>query len=69
MSWRNRGVKPLLEPNLPTGLGDVEQRNIWMNKAIADREGRIMFIKSAADDLTRANPHFGEGMKKIGQDK
>ena len=40
-----------------------------MNKAIADRESRLVYFTVAADDITRANPHFAEWLKKIGLDK
>jgi len=43
---------------------------IWMNKAIEAREGRIVFLSvSIADDLTRASPYYSEWLKKIGLDK
>lgn len=51
------------------GLGDFEQSNMWRNKAITDREGRVIFIKVISDDLFRANPHYPEWLKKIGLDK
>ena len=40
-----------------------------MTKAIAEREGRVVFSRVAADDVTRANPHYSEWLKKIGLDK
>ena len=52
------------------GLGNIEQANVWMNKAIEAREGRIVFLSvSIADDLTRASPYYSEWLKKIGLDK
>lgn len=66
---KSRYVPAATIANIYDGLGDVEQCKVWMNKAITVRESRIVFIKAGADDLTRANPHFGEWMKKIGQDK
>jgi tetratricopeptide (TPR) repeat protein len=52
------------------GLGNMEQANVWMNKAIEAREGRIVFLSvSIADDLTRASPYYSEWLKKIGLDK
>ncbi len=51
------------------GLGDFEQANVWMNKAIADRESSLVHFKVMADDITRANPHYPEWLKKIGLDK
>ena len=45
-------------------------RDVWMNKAIEAREGRIVFLSvSIADDLTRASPYYSEWLKKIGLDK
>jgi hypothetical protein len=52
------------------GLGNIEQANVWMNKAIEAREGRMVFLSvSIADDLTRASPYYSEWLKKIGLDK
>ncbi|MBI4663720.1 MAG: protein kinase [Verrucomicrobia bacterium] len=51
------------------GVGDMEQANVWMNKAIEAREGTLVFVKVLADDITRANPHYPEWLKKIGLDR
>ena len=51
------------------GLGDFEQANLWMNKAIAERNSPLVYLKVSADDLNRANPHFSEWLKKIGFDQ
>jgi len=51
------------------GLGDFEQANVWMNKAIAGRESSLVHFKVMADDITRANPYYPEWLKKIGLDK
>lgn len=51
------------------GLGDIEQANIWMSQAIADRESALVYVKVHADDITRANPYYPEWLKKIGLDK
>jgi TolB-like protein/class 3 adenylate cyclase/tetratricopeptide (TPR) repeat protein len=51
------------------GLGDFEQANVWMNKAIENRESPLVYLKVDTDDLNRANPHFAEWLKKIGFDK
>ena len=50
------------------GLGDFEQANLWMDKAIKNRESVLVHLKVDADDLNRANPHFAEWLKKIGLD-
>lgn len=52
--------------NVYDGLGDIEQTNHWMRKAIADREARVVFLKTAADDITRANPHYSEWLAQAG---
>jgi len=51
------------------GLGDYEQANVWMNKAIADQEGSLVLLEVDFEDLTRANPYYPEWLKKIGLDK
>jgi TolB-like protein/Tfp pilus assembly protein PilF len=48
------------------GLGEVEKVNEWMNKAISDCEGRVLYLKAGSDAITAANPHFGEWLKKLG---
>jgi Flp pilus assembly protein TadD len=49
------------------GLGDIEQANVWMTKAIEEREARLVFLQATlADEITRANPHYPEWVKKIG---
>lgn len=50
------------------GLGDFEQANSWMNKAIANKEGELVYMKSQSDDLNWANPYFPEWLKKVGFD-
>jgi tetratricopeptide (TPR) repeat protein len=47
------------------GVGDYEQANVWMNKAIDDRDGGVMFLK-VADDIYGSNPHYREWLKKVG---
>ena len=51
------------------GLGDFEQANVWMNKAIEEHESELIYMKMLTDDLNRANPYFPEWLKKIGLDK
>ncbi len=48
------------------GLGDFEQANIWMNKAIADREDILVYLNVFANKVTRANPYYPEWLKEIG---
>ena len=51
------------------GLGDFEQANVWMNKAITNREGGLdLFKVDFVDVHTRANPYYSEWLKKIGLD-
>ncbi|MDO8543815.1 MAG: TIR domain-containing protein [Opitutaceae bacterium] len=50
-------------------LNDNEQANVWMNKAIADHEGRVLFLKAGADDIMIANPYYPEWLKKLGFEK
>ena len=67
---RHTGNVEAYELYVYDGLGDIEQANVWMNKAIEARKGRIVFLKvSGADDLTRASPYYSEWLKKIGLDK
>jgi len=49
-------------------LGEIEAADRWMNKAIANNEGRIVYFKGGADEITRANPHYREWLRKIGLD-
>ncbi|MSU50431.1 MAG: TIR domain-containing protein [Opitutus sp.] len=49
------------------GIGDYEQANVWMNKAIEDRDGGVMYLK-VADEIYGSNPHYPEWLKKVGLD-
>lgn len=49
------------------GIGDYEQANVWMHKAIEDREGGVMFLK-VADEIYGSNPHYPAWLKKVGLD-
>jgi len=40
-----------------------------MNKAIGVHEFALVFLKSEADEISRANPHYREWLKKIGLEK
>jgi serine/threonine-protein kinase len=51
------------------GLGDFEQANVWMDKAIKNREFSLAYLKASADNLNHDNPHFTEWLKKIGLEK
>ena len=51
------------------GLGDFEQANVWMNKAIEERSSPLVYLKVGADSANRANPHFPEWLKKVGFNK
>jgi hypothetical protein len=51
------------------GLRDFEQANVWMRRAIVDREFQLLDLKGSADDLNRANPYFPQWLKKVGLDK
>ena len=51
------------------GLGDYEQANVWMNKAIADKEGGLELFEVDFEELPRANPYYKEWLKKIGLDE
>ena len=48
------------------GLGDFEQANTWMKKAIAAREFPLVYLKVEADEVSRANPHYREWLQNIG---
>jgi TolB-like protein/tetratricopeptide (TPR) repeat protein len=48
------------------GLGDFDKADEWMEKAIEVHEGPLVYLKSDADEVNRANPHFPEWLKKIG---
>lgn len=47
--------------NIYDGVGDVEPCNIWMSRAVAEREGRVVLIKVSADDVTRTTPTSASG--------
>jgi adenylate cyclase len=51
------------------GLRAFDQANLWMTKAIENRESPLVYLKVDADDLNRANPYFKEWLKKIGLDQ
>ena len=51
------------------GLGDYEQSNVWMNKAIANRDGGLELFEVDFVELPRANPYYSEWLKKIGLDE
>ena len=49
------------------GIGDHEQANVWMHKAIEECDGGVMFLK-VADEIYGSNPHYPEWLKKVGLD-
>jgi hypothetical protein len=51
------------------GLGDFEQANVWLNRAIEAREPQLVYMEVDADEASRANPHFPEWLKNTGLDK
>lgn len=57
-------VPALAIANIHQGLGDFAQADEWVQRAIADREGRLVFMR--VDETFRANPHAPEWRRKIG---
>jgi hypothetical protein len=49
------------------GMDDFEQADIWVDKAIEDREARVLFI-NVVDGFWSSNPHYSEWLRKIGLD-
>jgi tetratricopeptide (TPR) repeat protein len=60
-----RYVASLSVAGVYQGLGDYEQANFWMNKAIEEHDGGVMFLK-VADEIYGSNPHYPEWLKKVG---
>jgi serine/threonine-protein kinase len=48
------------------GLGDYQQADNWMNRAIANREGSLSILNVVAFDQIRANPNFPNWLQQIG---
>lgn len=63
---QQRYVPAIAIANAYDGLGDVAQTHAWRMKAIAEREGRVVFIGVSSDEMTRANPHYHEWLKQLG---
>lgn len=58
---KSRCVPALTVANIYDGVGDVEPCNIWMSRAVAEREGRVVLIKVSDDDVTRTTPTSASG--------
>lgn len=51
------------------GLGDYEKANLWMTKAIDNREGGLDLFQIDFVELPRKNPYYADWIKQIGLDK
>jgi len=63
---RQRYVPAFSIAQLYLGVGDAEQANVWMNKAIDSREAWVMAIKTYPDDSFRSCRYYPEWLKRIG---
>ena len=50
------------------GLGNIEQTDVWMRKAIDNRESRLVMLKVGYHEALHTNPHYPEWLKQIGLD-
>jgi len=67
VSASGRYVPDISRAIIHAALGDVEQANLWMSKAIEAREGRVVFLAvGLPDKFLRQNPHYPEWLAKIG---
>ena len=50
------------------GLGDFANADVWMRRAVQDRQPYLSNLKCFADKCNRANPFFPEWLKRVGLD-
>jgi len=52
--------------NVYIGLGNPEEANSWMNRAITNREGSLSILNVVAFDQLREHPNFPDWLSQIG---